>query len=41
MDKGFKRVRPLAGGLDAWVAAGYETHGLAPLTSTLPVRSVD
>jgi rhodanese-related sulfurtransferase len=25
MDKGYKRVRPLAGGIDAWVAAG---HGL-------------
>jgi len=23
MDHGFKRVRPLHGGLDAWVAAGY------------------
>jgi 3-mercaptopyruvate sulfurtransferase SseA len=24
MDRGFHLVRPLAGGLDAWVAAGYE-----------------
>jgi 3-mercaptopyruvate sulfurtransferase SseA len=23
MNHGFKRVRPLQGGLDAWVAAGY------------------
>ena len=23
IDRGFARVRPLAGGLDAWVAAGY------------------
>jgi len=23
MDNGFKRVRPLHGGLDAWIAAGY------------------
>jgi rhodanese-related sulfurtransferase len=23
MSHGFKRVRPLHGGLDAWVAAGY------------------
>jgi len=23
MNHGFKRVRPLLGGLDAWVAAGY------------------
>ena len=37
MQKGFKRVRPLAGGLDAWVEAGYATLG-GP-ESTLPVRS--
>jgi rhodanese-related sulfurtransferase len=24
IERGFKRVRPLAGGLDGWVAAGYE-----------------
>ena len=24
MERGFTRVRPLAGGFDAWVAAGYE-----------------
>ena len=24
MDRGFKLVRPLEGGLDAWQAAGYE-----------------
>jgi rhodanese-related sulfurtransferase len=24
MNHGFKKVRPLHGGLDAWVAAGYE-----------------
>jgi rhodanese-related sulfurtransferase len=23
IDRGFARVRPLAGGLDAWVDAGY------------------
>jgi rhodanese-related sulfurtransferase len=23
MDNGFRRVRPLRGGLDAWIAAGY------------------
>jgi membrane protein DedA with SNARE-associated domain/rhodanese-related sulfurtransferase len=26
MDNGFKRVRPLLGGLDAWVAAGYSVE---------------
>ena len=24
MKEGFTRVRPLAGGFDAWLAAGYE-----------------
>jgi 3-mercaptopyruvate sulfurtransferase SseA len=23
MDRGFRLVRPLAGGLEAWIAAGY------------------
>jgi len=27
MEKGFKRVRPLAGGLDAWLEAGYDVEG--------------
>jgi rhodanese-related sulfurtransferase len=26
MNHGFKRVRPLFGGLDAWVAAGYDVE---------------
>jgi rhodanese-related sulfurtransferase len=26
MNHGFKRVRPLHGGLDAWVAAGYDVE---------------
>jgi 3-mercaptopyruvate sulfurtransferase SseA len=25
MRKGFRRVRPLEGGIDAWIAAGRET----------------
>jgi hypothetical protein len=25
MDKGFVRVRPLQGGIEAWIAAGYDT----------------
>jgi rhodanese-related sulfurtransferase len=27
IDRGFKLVRPLAGGLDAWVEAGYTIEG--------------
>jgi 3-mercaptopyruvate sulfurtransferase SseA len=26
MDRGYKRVRPLAGGLEAWVSAGYDVE---------------
>jgi len=25
MDKGFLRVRPLQGGIEAWIAAGHDT----------------
>jgi rhodanese-related sulfurtransferase len=27
IDRGFTLVRPLAGGLDAWVQAGYPAEG--------------
>jgi rhodanese-related sulfurtransferase len=27
IDRGFNLVRPLAGGLDAWIAAGYTVEG--------------
>jgi membrane protein DedA with SNARE-associated domain/rhodanese-related sulfurtransferase len=30
MNSGFTRVRPLHGGLDAWIAAGYEAEEIAP-----------
>ena len=39
MDNGFKKVRPLHGGLDAWVAAGYAVD-LMPLSSVPPVAPV-
>jgi hypothetical protein len=26
MDRGFEKVRPLEGGLDAWLAAGFEVE---------------
>jgi membrane protein DedA with SNARE-associated domain/rhodanese-related sulfurtransferase len=29
MNHGFRRVRPLAGGLDAWIAAGYAVEAVA------------
>jgi rhodanese-related sulfurtransferase len=31
MDRGYRRVRPLQGGLDAWVAAGYRIESLKAL----------
>ena len=34
MNHGFARVRPLHGGLDAWIAAGYAVH--APLDAGAP-----
>jgi membrane protein DedA with SNARE-associated domain/rhodanese-related sulfurtransferase len=39
MDNGFKKVRPLHGGLDAWVAAGYAVD-LMPLSSVPPAAAV-
>jgi rhodanese-related sulfurtransferase len=29
MDRGFKKVRPLAGGLNAWIEAGFEIENAA------------
>jgi 3-mercaptopyruvate sulfurtransferase SseA len=36
IDRGFKKVRPLAGGLEAWEQAGYEveTEPLIAITAT-------
>jgi membrane protein DedA with SNARE-associated domain len=31
MDRGYRRVRPLQGGLDAWVAAGYRIESVKVL----------
>jgi membrane protein DedA with SNARE-associated domain/rhodanese-related sulfurtransferase len=38
---GFKRVRPLHGGLDAWVAAGYAVEALEGNVPATPVSSGD
>jgi len=40
MDRGFKLVRPLAGGLDAWVAKGYAIDA-EPLIAIRPAGSLD
>lgn len=40
MDRGFTLVRPLAGGLEAWVAAGYALDA-EPLIAIRPPGSFD
>jgi len=40
MDRGFTLVRPLAGGLEAWVAAGYAVDA-EPLIAIRPPGSFD
>jgi membrane protein DedA with SNARE-associated domain/rhodanese-related sulfurtransferase len=37
MDNGYQKVRPLLGGLDAWVAAGYSVEVLTSETSSIEV----
>jgi 3-mercaptopyruvate sulfurtransferase SseA len=41
MSNGFKKVRPLYGGLDAWIAAGYAVDAMSvstdPHTATVLV----
>jgi 3-mercaptopyruvate sulfurtransferase SseA len=38
IDRGFKRVRPLSGGLEAWEEAGYEVES-EPLIAIQPTGS--
>ena len=40
IERGFKLVRPLAGGLDAWVAKGYAIDA-EPLIAIRPTGSFD
>ncbi len=35
INSGFKRVRPLRGGLDAWIAAGYAAQAMPAVASTI------
>ena len=37
IDRGFTLVRPLAGGLDAWIAAGHPVEG----ESLIAIRPVE
>jgi rhodanese-related sulfurtransferase len=39
MNNGFRKVRPLYGGLDAWIAAGYAVD-LLPVSSDQPAAAV-
>ena len=40
MDRGFRLVRPLAGGLEAWIQAGYAIDA-EPLIAIRPSGSFD
>ncbi len=39
MDRGFSLVRPLAGGLEAWINAGFEIESEEPLIAIRPPES--
>lgn len=36
LGKGYRRVRPLSGGIDAWIAAGHAVEHGAPVTFAVP-----
>ena len=38
--QGFRRVRPLRGGLDAWIAAGYAVEELPASADSLPAEAI-
>ncbi|HEX8739952.1 MAG TPA: hypothetical protein VF925_07390, partial [Casimicrobiaceae bacterium] len=38
--RGLRRARPLAGGIDAWIARGYPTEPGAPIEVRVPVPNV-
>jgi hypothetical protein len=39
MDRGFTRVRPLEGGLDAWVDSGFIVETSEPVERVVRARS--
>ena len=41
IQKGYRRVRPLRGGIDAWTSAGYPVEHGAPVTFVRPAKTVD
>jgi membrane protein DedA with SNARE-associated domain/rhodanese-related sulfurtransferase len=41
MDSGFRRVRPLRGGLDAWIAAGYAVEPVSNAELVAPSAAID
>jgi rhodanese-related sulfurtransferase len=41
VQSGFQRVRPLAGGIDAWIESGFEVEGIGEepgVDATVPAR---
>jgi 3-mercaptopyruvate sulfurtransferase SseA len=40
MDRGFTRVRPLEGGLEAWIAAGLPVEGEAVVRGSGPLPTL-
>ena len=39
ISQGFRQVRPLRGGLDAWIAAGYAVEDIMPANSAAPAAA--
>jgi rhodanese-related sulfurtransferase len=39
LDRGWRNVRPLEGGFDAWLSAGFPTEPLSDAERALPDRT--